>query len=53
MNTSVIINTRNKVEMNIISITTLLLMCSIHASAATPAEGDKYNYNSAIVTTDN
>ena len=40
MNISVIINTRNKVEMNIISITTLLLMCSTYASAAMPAEGD-------------
>ena len=39
MNTSVIINTRNKVEMNIISITTLLLMCSTYASAAMPADG--------------
>ena len=39
MNIAVIINTRNKVEMNIISITTLLLMCSTHASAAMPAEG--------------
>ena len=40
MNITVIINTRNKVEMNYIFITTLLLLCSTHASAAMPVEGD-------------
>ena len=40
MNITIILNSRYKVELNNVFITTLLLMCSTHASAATPAEGD-------------